>query len=127
MRSVVTILGIVIVLGVGYLVYEQDLMRTGSVQAPPQQQVDLVGIQSDLIALAQAERQYLARHGTYASLDQLQRDGLVQFSGTERRGYTFASEVDGSRRFTITATPSGAGQAGWPTLSIDETMNVSRR
>lgn len=124
MRSVATIVGLVIVLAVGYVVYERDLARTDSLQAPPQQQIDLVGIQSDLIAIARAERQYLATHGTYASLDQLQADGLVPFSGAGRRGYTFASDVDGSRRFTITATPS---EAGWPTLSIDETLNVSRR
>lgn len=126
MRSVPTILGVVLTLGVGYLLYDKSLTRAGSADAAPEHQVDLVGIQSDLLAIAQAERQYLVTHGTYVPVEQLQREGLVQFSGTERRGYTLASDVDGNRRFTITATPLG-GHTSWPSISIDETMQVSRR
>ena len=56
---------------------------------PPTETIDTVGVKSDLLAIAQAERMYMASHGSYVSLDDLEKDGSLSFSGTSRRGYTY--------------------------------------
>jgi hypothetical protein len=94
--------------------------------APPQQQIDVVGIRSELLVIGQAEGHYLAEHSTYATLEQLQEDSLLS-DAADRRGYRFSVAVDGSQGFSVTATPSDAGKKGWPTLAIDQTMQVTER
>jgi hypothetical protein len=76
--------------------------------------------------IGQAERQYLVTHATYATLEQLQQENLLT-GGADRRGYIFSVAIDGSRGFTITATPSDSDRAGWPTLAIDQTMQITER
>jgi hypothetical protein len=90
---------------------------------PPQQQIDVVGIRSELLAIGKAEGSYLVAHSTYATLDQLQQDGLLT-GGADRRGYVFDVAVNGSEGFTVTATPTDAGKKGWPTMAMDQTMQV---
>jgi hypothetical protein len=34
--------------------------------------------------------------------------------------------VEGSRGFTVTATAADPGKAGWPTLAISETMQITQ-
>lgn len=126
MRSMATVLGLLLVVGSGYFVYNNYLSRRGlSSGAPPQQQIDVVGVQSDLLSMAQAERQYLVAHGTYGTLEQLIDDGLLT-GGTERRGYTYTATVEGATAFTITGTPTAADKSGWPTVSIDQTLQLTR-
>ena len=124
MRSGAMILGLLVVLGVGYVVYQKSMTQGPVGQAPPQQQIDVVGIRSELLAIGQAERQYLVTHSAYGTLDQLQDDRLLT-SGANERGYVFSVAVDGSRGFTATATPSDPSKAGWPTLAINETMQIT--
>ena len=93
---------------------------------PPQQQIDVVGIRSELLSIGQAERQYFATHSSYGALDDLQQDKLLT-GGADRRGYTFTVQVDGAQGFTVTAAPSDPDKEKWPTLSIDQTMQVSQR
>jgi hypothetical protein len=35
--------------------------------------------------------------------------------------------VDGNQGFTVTATPSDPNKTGWPTLAMDQTMQVTQR
>jgi hypothetical protein len=93
---------------------------------PPQQQIDVVGIRAELLVIGQAEGRYLVDHSTYATLEQLQQDSLLT-GGPDRRGYVFTVAVDGSRGFTVTATPSDADKKGWPTLAMDQSMQVTER
>ena len=97
-----------------------------SQSAPPQQQIDVVGIKSELLAIGQAERQYFVTHSTYGTLDELEQDKLLT-GGANRRGYVFTVQVDGSQGFTATASPQDAGKQNWPTLSMDQTMQVSQQ
>jgi hypothetical protein len=113
MRSGMSILGLVMTLG----------CRPA---APPQQQIDVVGIKAELLVIGQAEGHYLVEHSTYATLDQLQQDSLLT-GGADRRGYVFSVAVDGSRGFTVTATPADADKKGWPTLGMDQSMQVTER
>ena len=69
----------------------------------------------------------MASHGSYASVDELQQDGSITFSGTNRRGYNYTAEVDDGQHFKITAAPVDPIKAGWPSLSIDETMQVTQQ
>lgn len=118
-------LGLVIVLAVGYWVYRAELV--GGAPAGAQtiiDQADVAGVKMDLISIGQAERLYLAAHDAYASLDQLQQEGSIGFRS--RHGYNFNVDVDGSQHFKVTATPSGGSKAGWPSFSIDETMQITQ-
>jgi hypothetical protein len=65
----------------------------------------------------------MATRGAYATLEQLESEGLL-VGGTERRGYRFTAQIDGTIGFTITAEPIDPYKADWPTLTIDETMEI---
>jgi hypothetical protein len=126
------LLGLVIVLGIGYFIFKSQFTGgptgggvTGG--APPKQVIDVVGVKNDLIAIGQAERLYLASHGTYASVEQLQQDGAILFSGINRRGYNYTAEISGGEHFRIVAAPADPAKAGWPTLAIDDTMQITQQ
>jgi hypothetical protein len=93
---------------------------------PPQQQIDTVGIRSELLAIAQAEGQYLVAHSRYGTLDELRQDNLLTGSA-DRRGYTFVVSVDGSQGFAVTATPADPDKKGWPTLVMDQTRQITEQ
>ena len=126
MRSAGMLLGLVVVLGIGYFIYRSDLTGGTSSKASPQEQIDVVGIRSELLTIGQAERQYFVTHSQYGSIEDLQADKLLA-GAPGRRGYTFTADVDGDRAFTVTATPDDPNKTGWPTLSIDQSMQVSQR
>ena len=117
------ILGVIIVLGVGFWFYQRSLedLPEGS----PQEQIDTVAIRQRLLTIAQTERQYQASHGKYATLEQLASDNLLP-GGTEQRGYSFSADIS-STGFTITATPTAEDKADWPTLEITEAMQVTEK
>jgi hypothetical protein len=125
MKKAAGLLGLVVALGVGYYIFKVQYTEGPAGGAPPKEVIDVVGVKNDLIAIGQAERMYLASHGSYASIEQLQQDGSLSFSGASRRGYNYTAEVSGGERFRITATPADPAKAGWPTLAIDETMQVT--
>ena len=102
------------------------MVAVGCGQAPPpKQQIDVVSIRSELLTIGKAEGRYLVDHSTYATIEQLQQDDLLT-GGANRRGYTFMLTVDGSQGFTVTATPSDPDKAAWPTLTMDQTMQVAQ-
>jgi hypothetical protein len=117
--------GLLIALGVGYYLFTRSA-NDGAAGTAPQELVDTTAVQQRLLAIGQAERQYLARHSTYATLEQLSQDDLLP-DGAEQRGYTFTAVASGSEHFTITATPTDATKAGWPTLEVTERMEVVKR
>jgi hypothetical protein len=127
MRAAFSVLGLLIVVAIAWFVIKAQLSQgTGTVK-PPAEVIDVVGVKADLISIAQAERMYLASHGSYASVDDLQQDGSITFGGSNRRGYNYTSEVDGGQHFKITATPADPAKVGWPTLTVDENMEVAQQ
>jgi hypothetical protein len=120
------LLAVVVALGVGYFVYQSYFSQGGPAGGPPQQQIDVVGVETDLRSMATAERQFFVTHGRYATLEELENQELLT-GGAERRGYRFTADVNGSTGFSIVAEPVDPDKAQWPTLSIDETMQVSRQ
>lgn len=127
MRKGASLLGIVIALAVGYYVFKTQYYQGPTGGLPPKEVIDVAGVKMDLLAIGQAERTYLGMHGSYASIEQLQADGAISFSGTNRRGYNYSASVDGGQHFRITAKPADPGKQAWPTLSVDETMQVSQQ
>jgi hypothetical protein len=123
MKGALTIGGLLVALGVGYVLYTRSLTSADVTQAPPQQMINVTDIKANLLTIGQAERTYLAAHGTYGTIEQLNQDGPPMMV-TENRGYVFHAEPNGAQSFKVTATPAEPGKAAWPTLTIDETMVV---
>jgi hypothetical protein len=127
MKAAAGFLGIVLTLGAALYVYNAQLTRgAASGATSPQEQIDVTGIRMALLEIGQAERNYVAAHGTYGTFEQLRAEGSPAL-GTERRGYVFQLEVNGSQSFRATAAPTDPNKQGWPTLSIDPGMQVAER
>jgi hypothetical protein len=120
------IVGLVIVVAIIWFVMKAQYSQGPAGAQPPAETINVVGVKSDLLAIAQAERMYMASHGSYVSVDELQQDGSITFSGANRRGYSYTAEVDDGQHFKITAKPTDPAKSSWPTLSIDETMQVTQ-
>ena len=129
MRGLMSLLGLVIVVAIGLYVYSSYFSGNSDITMGtnnPRAAADITGVKNDLVAMAQAERAFLALNGRYATLEELHSDGSLQTDpARSRQGYTYAAEIS-DRRFTITATYSGLA-TGMPTLSIDETMQIIQR
>ena len=125
MRAIFGLIGLLSVLVTGYYFYSFQIRQEGTNRSPLQQ-IDLVRVRSDLVSFAQAERLYLAANGRYGTLEQLRQAGnhnIVPQGGN--RDYGYEVELDGAVHFRITAKPS-SNHAGLPTLSIDETMQITQ-
>jgi len=117
------LLGVVIVLCVGLYFYQQNIKELPDEN--PLQTIDTVAIRQRLLTIGQTERTYQAQNGKYATLEELAAADLLP-GGTEQRGYTYTAEVSATA-FKITATPTAEDKADWPTLSINETMQVTEQ
>ena len=127
MKATAGFLGIVLALGVALYLYNAQLKSSVTPgAASPQETIDVTGIRMALLEIGTAQRTYVAAHGTYGTFEQLRADGAPAL-GTDRRGYTFQLELNGSQGFTVTAKPIGANKQGWPTLSIDASMQIAER
>src|SRR3954468_12070955 len=103
MRSMVSILVVALIALGGYAMY---LKQATPGTAPGQiitQAISTTGVEMDLNAIAQAERQYFAQNGGYASLDQPTWSGTMNFAGGGRDGYTYNIDASSSG-FLVTAS-----------------------
>jgi hypothetical protein len=130
MRGVISLIGLVVVVGIGMFIYRGYFTAGGGAVTMgtnnPRAAVDISGVKSDLTAMAQAERTNQALNGNYAPLEELHSNGnLLVDPARNRDGYTYSAQVSAGH-FSITATYSGPA-SGMPTLSIDETMQVTSR
>jgi hypothetical protein len=126
MRAVASVLSLVLTLAIGLGIYHYYLKQVTPAGAGsnPVQTISITGVQNDLIAIAQSERIYNAQNGSYATLDQLTSSGSLSMAQTGRDGYTYSIDASSSG-FTITARhPAGPGPAHYPTITIDETMQI---
>src|SRR5688572_33208228 len=106
MKAAAGFLGVIVALGVALYLYNAGLASTVAPgAASPQEQIDVTSIRMALLEIATAQRTYVAAQGTYGTLEQLRADGAPAL-GTDRRGYTFRMDVNGSQAFTATATPT---------------------
>ena len=128
MKATAGFLGIVVALGAALYVYNAQLKSAGGTNtgSSPQEQIDVTGIRMALLEIAQAQRTYVAAHGTYGTLEQLRAEGAPAL-GTDRRGYAFQLELNGAQGFTATAVPTDPAKTGWPTLTVDAGMQIGER
>lgn len=103
-----------------YKIYFSQMQSTSG--AGPAQAISSTGVKNDLIAIGQAERMYLAEHGSYATLDQLGSTGSMAMIKSGRPGYTYSAEPSGNS-FRAEARCSSAGSA-CTGYAIDETMEI---
>src|ERR1700722_13849893 len=117
-------------LGIGIYLYmlKESSPGPGMVMT---QNISIVGVKNDLVAIAQAERMYYTQNGSYADLPTLSSSGTMNITRTSRDGYTYSIEPL-SNTFTATATytappvdnPAGVTPPHFPTFTIDPTMEV---
>lgn len=125
MRATFGLLGLVITLAITWFIIKTQYSSGPAAMQPPAEIIDVVGVKGDLLAIGQAERLYLASHGSYASVDQLQQEGSITFGGSNRRGYNYTADIDGGQHFKVTAAPADPSKSTWPTFTVDENMEVA--
>lgn len=126
------LIGLLVIAGVGLGIYMYSLKQAapGSGMVATQN-ISVVGVKNDLVAIAQAERMYYTQNGSYADLPTLASSGTMNIARTSRDGYTYAAMPSGNT-FTVTATytpppvenPAGVTPPHFPTFTIDQTMEV---
>src|SRR5579863_9336847 len=129
MKGMVSLL-VTAALGLGIYLYTLKQAAPGPNMVVTQN-ISVVGVKNDLVAIAQAERMYYVQNGSYADLPTLSSSGAMNITRTSRDGYTYSAVPSGST-FTVTATntpppvenPAGVTPPHFPTFSIDQTMEV---
>lgn len=120
------LIGLIIVALIGGAIYWMALTKTQSAtgsSATPAQTISTVGVENDLLAIAQAERMYQAEHGSYASLDELNSSGALTSQKTGRPGYTYSVDVSAGG-FTAKATCDSSAGTSCANFAVDQTMQV---
>lgn len=126
MRLIGLLFAAAIAVGIYYFYVKQAAPVPGTTVT---QAITTTGVEMDLNAIAQAERNYFAQNGSYADLDQLASSGALAPARTGRDGYTYSIETSGNG-FTVNARHSaappiaGAAPPHYPALSIDQTMQL---
>jgi|WetSurMetagenome_2_1015567.scaffolds.fasta_scaffold216392_2 hypothetical protein len=125
MKAVVGCIGILIVLVIGHFIYSSQIRPAANGRSATEQ-VKYVSVRKDLLSLAQSERLYFATNGNYATLEQLQKSNIMHLMPkSNRSGFRYDIETDGAVHFRITASPTDSSSTDLPTLSVDETMQIS--
>lgn len=125
MRAGFSFIGILMVLGIGYIIYSTQI-QSGQNGTPLPRQTNVLAVKQDLLSLGRSEGLYLATNGSYATIEQLMDSGVSSIvPDGSRWGYKYSIEVEGAAHFIITASPIEASGTDQPTFSIDETMQVS--
>ena len=86
----------------------------------------MVSIRSELLQIVRAEQNYLVTHSKYGTLDELQMEHLL-VDAPDRRGFTFSLSINGTDGFVVTASPADPGKPNWPTLTIDQTSQITEK
>ncbi len=106
----------------GYLYTQQVRSVTVGGGSTPATTIDVTAVRTDLLALANGERQYFASSGKYASLDELQSNGGIRVPS--RPNYSYSAET-AENGFKIVATYSGPDPKAPKRIAIDETMAIT--
>ena len=129
MKGLVSLL-VAAAIGLGLYMYTLKEVAPGPGMVVTQN-ISLVGVKNDLVAIAQAERMYYTQNGSYADLPTLTSAGTMNIARTSRDGYTYSVQPSGNT-FAATATytvppvdnAAGVTPPHFPTFTIDQTMEV---
>jgi hypothetical protein len=122
MRALVGLLIAVAIAFAAYKLYLSKAVPEGEGQVATQA-INTTGVKNDLIAIAQAERAYVAQNGRYASLEELVSSGALSMTRPGRDGYEYSVETSASG-FTVTARYTRASELRYPAYVIDQTMQI---
>ena len=116
-------ISLMLVMAAGMYIYSRQAQSSSAAAGAnnPRAAVNITGVKSDLITIAQAERGYFALEGKYASLDELISSHSMAVA-RQRLPYTYEIETSGSG-FRVIATRNGDDASGTPSqLSVDQDM-----
>ena len=116
-------LSVIIVMAAGLYIYSRQVQSTSAATGTnnPKAAINIVGVRSDLMTIAQAERGYFALEGKYASLDDLISSRSLSVA-RQRLPYSYDIETSGSG-FRVVASRTGEDNSGAPAqISVDENM-----
>jgi hypothetical protein len=120
--NLVAVLVVAAVVGFTYKYYLQN--EPAAPISHPKQTIDVIGVQNDLLGIAQAERMYQAEHSSYGSLDDLLTSGAMNMKKSGRDGYTYEAAEVSADSFRIVARCPSHTTPGCTNYSIDQTMQV---
>ena len=124
MRGLGGLVGLIVVAAIAGFIYKNNVSSTEVTGGgTPISTINSVGVESDLIQMAQAERAYQAEHGSYASLDELASSGAIAVRKPARDGYKYEASLS-SEGFRIIAHCSTFAKSVCKEYFIDETMEV---
>lgn len=124
MRGLVGLLVTALIVVLGYWYFASKTQSSGA-PGTPAQVISTVGVQNDLLSIAQAERIYWAGHSSYASLDELYSSGALAVKKPGRAGYTYSAETSADG-FTVTARCDAAAAPGCSSFAVDQSMEVQQ-
>ena len=116
-------LSVVIVTAAGLYIYSRQVQSTSAATGTnnPKAAINITGVRTDLMTIAQAERGYFALEGKYASLDDLISSRSLSVA-RQRLPYSYDIEISSSG-FHVVASRTGEDNSGAPAqLSVDENM-----
>lgn len=126
MGRIFSFVATLLVLAAGMYIYSRQALSTSAAAGVnnPKAAVNVTGVRTDLMNIAQAERGYFALEGKYASLDELISSRSLSVA-RQRPPYSYEVDVTGSG-FHVVATRSGDDASGAPAqISVDENMQFS--
>ena len=116
-------ISLIVVVAIGGYLYTKQVQSVTTVGgSTPTTTIDVTAVRNDLLALANAERQNFASSGKYASLDELQSNGVIRIPS--RPNYSYSAET-GENNFKIVAVYSGPDPKAPKRIAIDETMAIT--
>ena len=126
------LIGLLVTAAIGLGIYMYTLKQAApGAGMVATQNISVVGVKNDLVAIAQAERMYYTQNGSYTDLPTLASSGTMNITRTSRDGYSYSVAPSGNT-FTVTAiyaappveNPAGVTPPHFPTFTIDQTMEV---
>ncbi len=122
-------LGTIVTLAVGMYIYSLQIkaIDPSTAATNPASAVEaplIAGVRNDLIAIASAERGYLAQEGRYGSLDDLISKEYITIKA-ERPPYSYTVETSDTN-FRVTATRSTPGSPSELWITDDMQVQASK-
>lgn len=116
--------GLLIAMGIGFYLYTKSAQSTvPGGEGSPKVTIDINGVKQDLLSIAKAEQGSMASDGKYISLDDLIAGKYLSMSSSNRDGYTYSVEVNGTTFRAVAAY--GGNVQGYPkTVWTDSSMQM---
>ena len=112
---------LIVVVAIGGYIYLGQMQTVTLKGSAPKAAIEVTGVRTDLIAIANAERRYFATAGKYATLDELRVNSDITIAN--RANYSYSAEI-GDTTFKIIATYCGEDPHAPRRISMDETMDM---